>query len=320
MPACSQDLRQRVIDFIDRKEGSLPWIRPAAYVVSLSFVVRLLQLHRRTGSLDPKPSAGGRPAAARGPDDLERLQGVGAPSNPMPLSRSCAQQLGASCSLPAIWRFLEKLRLSRAEEGPCAPASGTARRPREEAAGLLRALAGVDPQRLVFVDASGANTAMTRTYGRTPRGRRRVYAASATGPLGDDRGMTCGLQLSGVTAAMVFGGTTNTGTFESYVEQVLVPELRPGDVVIWDNPKPHLSEEAVEAIEAVGARVVRLPPWSPDLTPIEEMFSKVKDALRSAGKRTKEAVYEAIASALHDVTPEDIAGWFQDRAAYAMQS
>ena len=119
---------------------------------------------------------------------------------------------------------------------------------------------------------------------------------------------------------MAFEGATNTGTFENDVERVLVPELRPGDVVIWDNPKPHQSEEAVEAIEAAGARLVPLPPWSPDLTPIEEMFSKTKDALRSAGKRTKQAVSEAIVSALHDVTPEDIAGWFQDRAAYAMQS
>ena len=145
----------------------------------------------------------------------------------------------------------------------------------------------------------------------------RVYA-SAPGHW-DTITLTCGLRLSGVTAAMVFEGATNTGTFENYVEQVLVPELRPGDVVIWDNPQPHLSEDAVEAVEAAGARVVPLPPYSPDLTPIEEMFSKVKGALRSAGARTKEAVYAAIVSALHDVTPEDIAGWFQDRAAYAMQ-
>jgi transposase len=103
------------------------------------------------------------------------------------------------------------------------------------------------------------------------------------------------------------------------VEQVLVPELRPGDVVIWDNLKAHQAEELVEAVEGAGARVVPLPAWSPDMTPIEEMFSKVKGALMSAGARTKEAVYTAFASALHDVTLEDIAGWFQSRASYAMQ-
>jgi len=101
-----------------------------------------------------------------------------------------------------------------------------------------------------------------------------------------------------------------------------LPGLRkpkPGDVVVWDNLTPHQSEEAVEAVEGAGARVVPLPPWSPDLTPIEEMFSKVKNAMRSAAARTTEAVYAAFGSALHDVTPENIAGWFQDRAAYAMQ-
>jgi transposase len=93
-----------------------------------------------------------------------------------------------------------------------------------------------------------------------------------------------------------------------------------GDVVIWDNLKPHQSEEAIEAVEAAGAQVVPLPPWSPDLTPIEEMFSKVKGSLRSAAARTKETVYAAFGSALHDVTLDNIAGWFQHRAAYcAMQ-
>src|SRR4051812_15986180 len=122
-----------------------------------------------------------------------------------------------------------------------------------------------------------------------------------------------------VTAALAFPGATDTAVFEHYVERVLVPELKPGDVVIWDNLKPHRSEEAIEAVEAAKARVVPLPPWSPDLTPIEEMISKVKGSMRTAAARTKEAVYAAFGSALHDVTPDNIAGWFQDRAAYAMQ-
>ena len=118
---------------------------------------------------------------------------------------------------------------------------------------------------------------------------------------------------------MAFPGATNTDIFETYVEDVLVPELKPGDVVIWDNLKPHQSEEAIRAVEAAGARVKPLPPWSPDLTPIEEMVSKVKGAMRSATARTTKAVYAAFASALHDVTLEDIAGWFRSRAAYAMR-
>ena len=127
------------------------------------------------------------------------------------------------------------------------------------------------------------------------------------------------MRLSGVTATLAFPGATNTDVFETYVAEVLAPELKPGDVVIWDNLKPHKSEEAIEAVEEAGAEVVPLPPYSPDYSPIEEMYSKVKGAMRSAAGRTKEAVDEAFASALHDVTLEDIAGWFQDRAAYAMQ-
>jgi transposase len=312
MATYSQDLRQRVIDCVERKEGSLRQIAQR-FVVSLSFVVRLLQLQRRTGSLDPKPPAGGRHPAL-GPEDLERLKEL-VRKQPDATLKELRQRLGVSCSLTAIWRALEKLRLSRKKKVLHADQqdSPEVQQKRQE---FCEALGGLDPQRLIFIDESGANTAMTRTHGRAPVGER-VYGTSPGH--WETITLTCGLRLSGVTAAMVFSGATDTATFENYVEKVLVPELQPDDVVIWDNLKPHQSEEAVAAVEAAGARVVPLPPWSPDLAPIEEMFSKVKEALRSAGERTKEAVYEAIATALHDVTPEDIAGWFQDRAAYAMQ-
>src|SRR5262249_38315946 len=161
----------------------------------------------------------------------------------------------------------------------------------------------------------GANTAMTRTYGRAPVGQR-VYTNNPG--RWESITLTCGLRLSGVTAVLAFPGATNAGVFETYVEEVLAPELSPGDVVIWDNLKPHESAGAIEAVEATGAHVVPLPPWSPDLNPIEEMISKVKGSLRSAAARTKETVYAAFGSALHDVTLDDIAGWFQDRAAYAL--
>ena len=157
---------------------------------------------------------------------------------------------------------------------------------------------------------------MTRNYGRAPAGQR-VYS-DAPGRWKSIT-LTCGMRLSGVTAAMAFPGATNTAMFETYVEEVLVPELSPGDVVIWDNVKPHKSEEAIEAVEAAGASVMPLPPYSPDLTPIEEMVSKVKNVMRSIAARTTGAVYAAFASGLHGVTLEDIAGWFGDRAAYAMQ-
>jgi transposase len=312
MKAYSQDLRTRILDTVQRGDGTLRQIA-RRFLVSVSFITRLLQCHRRTGSLQPRPHGGGNPAVLS-PEDLEQLREL-VLQQPDATLEELRQRLGASCSLMTISRALRKLGLPRKKK---VPRSQEQDRPdiQERRREFCAKLAGVDPRRLVFVDESGANTAMTRTHGRAPVGQR-VY--TNTPGRWESITMTCGLRLSGVTAPLAFRGATNTDIFETYVQEVLVPQLKPGDVVIWDNLKPHKSEEAIEAIEAVGARVEPLPPWSPDLTPIEEMVSKVKGAMRSAAARTTEAVYGAFTSALHDVTLEDITGWFRSRAAYAMQ-
>jgi transposase len=312
MTPYSQDLRQRVLDTVQRGEGSSRQIA-RRFLVSVSFVTRLLKRYRSTRSLEPKPHGGGHPPSL-GPQDLERLREV-IRQQPDATLEECRQQLGTSCSPMTISRALRKLGLPRKKKVPRAQEQD---RPdvQEQRREFCEGLAGVDPRRLVFVDECGANTAMSRTYGRAPVGQR-VY--TNTPGHWESITLTCGLRLSGVIATLAFPGATNTDVFETYVEQVLVPELKPGDVLIWDNLKPHESEEAIEAVEAAGAQVVPLPPWSPDLTPIEEMISKVKGAMRSAAARTKETVYAAFGSALHDVTPDNIAAWFQDRAAYAMQ-
>jgi transposase len=312
MTPYSHDLRQRVLDTVRRREGSLRQIA-RRFLVSVSFVTRLLRTHRTTGSLEPKPHGGGNPAVLT-PEDLERLREV-IRQQPDATLEECRQRLGASCSLMTICRALDKLGLPRKKKVPRAQEQGSPE-VQEKRREFCEEMAGIDPRRLVFVDECGADTAMTRTHGRAPVGQR-VY--TDTPGHWESITLTCGLRLSGVTAPSAFPGATNTDVFETYVEQLLVPELKPGDVVIWDNLKPHESEEAIEAVETAGARVVPLPPWSPDLTPIEEMVSKVKGAMRTAAARTTEAVYAAFGSALHDVTPEDIAGWFGDRAAYAMQ-
>jgi transposase len=312
MKAISEDLRKRILETIQRGDGSLRQIA-RRFLVSVSFITRLLQLHRSTGSLEPRPHGGGNPAVLS-PKNLEQLREL-VQKQPDATLEELRQRLGVSCSLMTLSRALRKLGLPRKKK---IPRSQEQDRPdvQEQRQEFCAKLAGVDPRRLVFVDESGANTAMTRTHGRAPVGQR-VY--TNTPGRWESITMTCGLRLSGVTAPLAFRGATNTDIFETYVQEVLVPELKPGDVVIWDNLKPHKSEEAIEAIEAAGARVEPLPPWSPDLTPIEEMVSKVKGAMRSAGARTTNAVYWAFASALDQVTLNDIAGWFQSRAAYAMR-
>src|SRR6516225_23711 len=249
MAPYSQDLRQRILDTVQRGEGSLRQIA-RRFLVSLSFVTRLLQLYRSTGSLEPRPHGGGNPAAL-GPEDLERLREL-VRQQPDATLEELRQRLGASCSLMTISRALRQLRLPRKKKVPRAQEQD---RPevQEKRQEFCAELAGVDPQRLIFVDECGANTAMTRTHGRAPVGQR---VSAKTPGHWDSITLTCGLRLSGVTAALAFPGATHTDMFENYVADVLIPELKPGDVVVWDNPKPHQSDEAIDAVEEAGSRVV----------------------------------------------------------------
>lgn len=122
--------------------------------------------------------------------------------------------------------------------------------------------------------------------------------------------MISAIRLEGVVTAMVTEGAMNTLLFHGFVEKFLAPELRPGDIVVMDNLSSHKASCVAEAIEAVGAEVWYLPPYSPDFNPIELMWSKVKNLLRSLAARTKRTLINAIGKALNAVTPEDAAGWF----------
>ena len=118
----------------------------------------------------------------------------------------------------------------------------------------------------------------------------------------------------------MFPGATDTSAFQSYVDQVLTPELKPGDVVVFDNLKPHLAAGVTESIEAKGATILRLPPYSSDYNPIEELWSKFKGQLRRIAARTTEGLYNAVGEALDDVTIRDILGWFNHSGLYATHS
>ena len=167
----------------------------------------------------------------------------------------------------------------------------------------------LDPRKLIFIDESGAKTNMTRTRGRSPRGKRLKSFA----PLGHwhTTTMISAIDLCGVRASMVLDGATDSEAFCVYIEQVLVPTLRNGEIVIMDNLQPHKHARVRQAIEAVGATLVYLPPYSPDFNPIEPMWSKVKQSLRSAAARTFETLLEAIKTALHSVNAADCAGFFR---------
>jgi len=166
----------------------------------------------------------------------------------------------------------------------------------------------LDPDRLVFLDESGAKTNMTRLYGRGFDGQRVVDST----PHGHwcTTTMISSLRLDGTTDAMVIEGPTDADVFEAYVEHVLVPSLRSGDIVVMDRLGPHKVSRIVDLIEQTGAAVWLLPPYSPDFNPIEKMWSKIKVFLRSAKPRTYAALMTAIAAALEAVAAEDAQGWF----------
>ena len=173
----------------------------------------------------------------------------------------------------------------------------------------VRKIVGVDPWRFRFLDESGAKTNMVRLYGRSFDGQR-VYDAVPHGHWSTTT-MLSVVGLEGAKAPMVIEGPVDADVFRAYVEQVLVPELRAGDIVVMDNLSPHKASGIREAIEAAGAEVWYLPPYSPDFNPIEKMWSKIKELLRKAKARTQEALLDAIAAALSLVTVSDAKGWFE---------
>jgi transposase len=161
---------------------------------------------------------------------------------------------------------------------------------------------------VIFIDETWAKTNMTRTRGRAPRGERLL----AKVPHGHWKTTTliAALGLEGIRCSTVVDGAVNADIFEAFIEHVLVPALRPGDVVVMDNLSSHKRARTRQLIEAAGADLLFLPPYSPDLNPIEMVFSKIKQLLRSLECRTSEALWNAIQSVFDAVTPTDAQNCF----------
>ena len=161
----------------------------------------------------------------------------------------------------------------------------------------------MDAASFVFLDETGASTNMVRRSGWGPKGERLVDMA----PAGHWKTTTFvgGLRASGIIAPFVLEGPMTGEAFRAYVKQVLAPELEPGDAVVMDNLSPHKVAGVREAIRAAGASVLYLPSYSPDFNPIEHLFAKLKELLRKAAARTREALWDAIGRHLEDFTPEE---------------
>ena len=172
----------------------------------------------------------------------------------------------------------------------------------------LEAQRDLDADRLVFLDETGASTKMARLRGRAPKGER--CRASVPNGHWKTTTFTGALRQTGLTAPMVLDGPMTGAAFLAYVEQVLVPTLHPGDIVIMDNLPAHKPAAVRAAIEAAGAELRFLPPYSPDFNPIENAFSKLKAVLRKAAVRTVDDLWRAVGDALDTFTPNECQNYF----------
>jgi transposase len=166
----------------------------------------------------------------------------------------------------------------------------------------------IDPKRLVFVDEMGTHTSLAPLYAYAPVGERAFFEIPRN--RGKNTTLLASLRGGGMGPSMAVEGATTSRVFETYVERLLAPTLKPGQVVVMDNLGAHRPRRVRELIKARGCELIYLPPYSPDLNPIEEAFAKLKHILRKMGARTKEALIEAMGRALGAVSAQDVRGFF----------
>ena len=309
MKAYSNDLRIKIIEAYQKKLGSLRKLADR-FCVSFSFVVRLVKRFKETGSVAPKPHRGG----ARSKLDLVDLFTLRDLSNEhsdatlVELSELFSEQTGIKVKGSTIARKLRQLRISRKKKTFHASERDTPE-VQQERKDFQKDRPTMSVSKLVFVDESGINTGMARTYGRAPIGQR-VEGAKPRNT-GANISVVGALKLSGITAIMMLKGAIDGAAFRTFVEDLLVPTLHSGDVVLMDNSNTHKGKEIEKAIQATGAELKYLPRYSPDFSPLENCWSKLKELLRGMAARTLETLEESVKNALNQITEEDVKGWFK---------
>ena len=306
--AYRDDLRRKFLLAYDEGAGTLEELAER-FVVSLGWAKKISAQRNRTGQAERVSSTRAQAAGWSG-------------------SRKTVNSLGPGAARPDLGRVIcetEPRCLGRAQPGtglvPGAKAGPTTEkkslhaRERDTEANLKRRqefvakIRTIAPERLIFLDESGVTTSMTRLYARALSGQR-VHEGT---PGGHWKIMTIlgAMSLRGMIATMTIEAATDTEIFLAYVEQVLCPALRPGDVVVMDNLSSHKVSEVSRQITSAGAEVLYLPPYSPDLNPIEKAWAKMKQILRTVKARTQEALEQAIAEALQFITPDNTQAWFR---------
>ena len=280
----SQDLRERVIAAVDTGTGA--YVAAPLFQVSVSYIYKALIRRRKTGEVTARPSGGGPKPKLAPHDDALRARVAAEPDITLAeLQAWLLAERKVNISIGSV----EQAQVSQT------PAQKKSERAAEQdrsdvaqARDEWRASQGeLNPERLVFIDETGAATDMARRYGRCPRGQRLVSSV----PWGHWKTTTfvAALRVGEIAAPCVFDGPMDGPSFRAYVEQFVVPILRESDIVVMDNLPSHKVAGIREAIEAAGAELRCLPSYSPDFNPIELFFAKLKALLRKAAARTIEA-------------------------------
>jgi transposase len=318
MKPYSIDFREKIIEVYCTESLSIRQVA-RRFAVAKSFVQKLLKQLRETGDLHPKPHGGGRRPKLHA-EQLNLVATLVESDNDATLSELCDRlqaETSMAISRSTMSRVLQTLQLTRKKKTLHASeaASPRVQRARVDYWQQIRQIA---PEHLVFIDETGVNLAMVRLYARAPKGQRAIGERPAK--RGQNVSLVNALSLHGPIAELTILGAMDSLTFEAYLIRRVVPNLWPGAVLVVDNSATHqATEDLTAALDAVGARLVFLPPYSPDFSPIEPFWSKVKTILKTAGARTYEALKETIASAYEQVSLEDIRSWFT-KACYCTSS
>jgi transposase len=306
----SNDLREKIIQAYQNGEGSLRGIAKR-FLVSLNFVWLLLLRFRETGSVDPKPHAGGHPSIMT-QERLAILRELVERENDatlLELREQLRQKTGVRVSRETIARALRKLRITRKKKTFHATERENDPEIVAEREAFIQVIPEMDAQHLGVIDECGINLGMARAYGRAVKGCR----AEAHRPA--DRGgnvtLIATLTSQGIIAPFMIPGSLNGEVFKIYVEQVLLPELASGDTVLLDNLSVHKVQGVAGLLANRQAKMEFLPRYSPELSPIELAWSKIKADLCKAAARTYDELVGAVREALNKVSSTDAKACFR---------
>lgn len=298
------ELRERVVKAVEQREGSIEAVAKT-FSVGTTFIYKMLRQKEESGSLRPKPHGGGFAPLIDEPElkELRQLVEQQPDATLEELRDQLRQRAQVDASLPMVCRALQKLGLPRKKKRFFAQERNAKKR-----RAFRRKVQQLEPEEFVFIDEMGANINLSRRYARAPKGQRVEEALPQNTPANVSVAGALGARK--LLAVCCIEGAFDGEAFAAFIEQMVVPQLEPGQTVLMDNVPTHQAARVESALKSAEATLLNLPAYSPDLDPMEPFWSKVKTHLRKVKARTVEALYKAIGSGMQLVTAEDICGWF----------